>query len=164
MISEEMPWIAEPDQLQVLGFGFRSVAVETASGEVVLIGKVAETAASYARIFRLAPHLDRRLPVSIPQPTWYLPASDRLSGGALCYPKLPGRSLEKADIEGPVRQQIIAALAGFLRALHRIPVELALAFDVPAVDRAAWAGTVEAVLPTLRRALMPQEYGLIDDW
>lgn len=163
-VAGEMPWIAKPDRLEVLGFGFRSVAVETAAGEVILIGKVAETAESYARIFRMAPHLGRRLPVRIPRPTWHLLASDRLPGGALCYPKLPGRPLEMADIEGPTRQEIVASLARFLHAFHRFPVDLARAFDVPAVGRTAWTGTVEAVLPTLRRVLTPEEYGLIDDW
>jgi aminoglycoside phosphotransferase (APT) family kinase protein len=163
VVSREIPWVAEPDRLQVLGFGFRSVAVETATNGVVLIGKVAETAAGYARIFRMAPRLSGQLPVSIPQPTWCLPVSEWLPGGALGYPKLPGRTLETANIEGPARQQIVVALAGFLRAFHRVPIELAWTFDVPTVGEAAWTWTVESVLPALRRSLTPAEYIVIDD-
>ena len=164
VVSEEMPWIAEPGQLRVLGFGFRSVAAGTASGEVLLIGKVAETAASYARIVRLAPRLGRRLPLAIPQPTSYLPASERLPGGVLCYPKIPGRPLEPADIEGPARPQIAAALARFLQAFHRFPAALAHWCDVPVVGKSAWVETVETVLPTLRHTLTPEEYTVVDIW
>ena len=164
IVAAEMPWIVEPERIQVLGFGFRSVAVETAAGEVVLIGKVAETAETYARIYRLALELGRHLPVSIPRPRWFLPASERLPGGALCYPKLPGRPLEMADIEGPARGRIVADLAKLLRAFHRFPVEPARAFDVPAVGREFWVRTVETVLPPLRRALNREEYAAVANW
>src|SRR5439155_21250308 len=89
-IEGRFPNLRPAAPLRVLGRGFRSAAVETASGVVVGIGRSADAADDYARERRVGPFLSERLGSIVPTPRWYAPPCDDFPHGALAYPTLPG--------------------------------------------------------------------------
>jgi hypothetical protein len=76
--------------LSVLGRGFRSLAVETAGGQVIRVGRLPEAAQDYARQWRIRHFIARHLAGLAPSPAWYAPPCAELPHGALGYAKLAG--------------------------------------------------------------------------
>lgn len=152
--------------LRVLGHGFRSVVVATASGVVFRIGKCPEAAAGYAREARLLPRLQRRLPVAVPEPRWHRGPCAAFPNGVIGYPLLAGQPLGDRLPAGADRQRIAADLAAFLVALHRFPVEDAadVALPGPATEQARLVALRDAVLPFLMEALPAAAARHLAEW
>jgi hypothetical protein len=94
--------------LRVIGRGSRSLAIETAGGVVLRIGRRPEAIVGYEREFRLLPLIVGRLPIAIPRPLYRATPDDRFPFGIIGYQALPGASLQpsmlaRADIGNVAR-------------------------------------------------------------
>lgn len=158
-LTEAFPDLAPVAPLQLLGEGFRSRAVATASGAVIRIGKQPEAAADYAREWRLLPALRPHLSVAIPEPQWYTAPTDAFPHGALGYPRLPGRTPAEVDV-GLARD-----LAQFLVELHDLPLALGARAGLPTIDaRQRLLQARPVVQPVLRERLTPPEANRLEQW
>ena len=153
--------------LTVLGEGFGSLVVETASGVVFRIAKNALAQRGHRRERALLPVIAGHLPgFDVPDPVYHLPHSKAFPYGVIGYDKLPGRPLSPHDITEENRASIAAQLARFIGALHRIPLDRLPASDLPEVPpRAARLGEVWGrVTPYLRAHLDRDEYTRVSGW
>ncbi len=151
--------------VRLLGTGFSSVAVETAGGVVFRIAQSASAGANYAKEARNLPALRPYLPVAIPEPGWYIPASEVFPFGVIGYRKLSGAPLEPGDLRTLAEARKVAAqVAAIILALHRAPLDaLHLRHELDA-RRAEWKTQRDAVLPALRAALRPDEVRAVARW
>jgi aminoglycoside phosphotransferase (APT) family kinase protein len=165
-LSRAFPDLGTVAPLQVIGEGFRSLVVETASGVVFRIGKNEVATGGYRREVRLLPLLLGRVPVAIPNPRWNAPPSDQLPFGALGYEKLPGRSLAPSTLSRLDVRHVAAELAAFLVALHRVPIEETSEIGVvrAPVPEVASEALRDQGLPLLRGLLSVAEYGAVEAW
>lgn len=156
--------IIEP--LNMLGSGFRSTVVETADGVIFRIGRNAEATAGYLREIRLLPALPRHLPIAIPQPGWSSGPSPQFPFGIMGYPKVPGSSLRPGLLSDAGESSLAAQVGRFLQALHRFPVDRAIALGVPRSEPRG--GEIESwrdtVLPALRASLNHAEHQRVVRW
>ena len=152
--------------LQLLGAGFRSVAVETAGGVVVRIARNAAAMAGHAKEARFLPALRGRLPAAVPDPRWHAGPSEPFPFGALGYPKLPGAPLLPEHLAGTGLASVAGGVAAFLLALHRIPREEAVGLPVmgPEAHHRDLTALQDEVLPPLRAALTEREYRTVTRW
>ncbi len=100
--------------------------------------------------------LQGHLPLRIPQPpyTGYDPATGLLRG--MGYAMLPGQPLwidELQALDAPVRHQIAAQLAGFLKTLHSLPLPLP---RPPGETHAFWAQMLHDFQQELYPHMRPQ--------
>jgi aminoglycoside phosphotransferase (APT) family kinase protein len=161
-IRRRIPELAPVRPLRVLGSGFRSVAVETASGAVVLLGQSDDAPTEYARVWRVGAILSERLGDIIPLPRWYVAASPGLPHGALGYRKLTGDTLRWGDDPGAA---FARDLGGFLARLHTLDADIARAagvLDVDAYERMIGARPV--VMPVLAARLDRPAFTRIEAW
>lgn len=148
--------------LSVLGRGFRSVALETATGIVIRVGMSSDALEDYAKEWRIGPFLAAHLGGLVPEPRWYIQPCEDLPYGALGYKKLPGITPTWADDPGEV---FAADLGSFMARMHRLPVDAARRAGVPEVnsyDRVLRAKDV--VLPALERRVEPAALARIEAW
>jgi hypothetical protein len=132
-------WSIVPGELQV----------ETASGAVFRLACTAEVTRRHAEEIRLLPWLGRQLPIPIPQPRWLVPPNRALPYGAIGYPKLAGNQMPAEAMAAAVRPALVEQVAGFMRALHALPVDVAMEKSgTQFVDR------VYAIEETRRKALI----------
>jgi hypothetical protein len=161
-IQRRIPDLAPVRPLRVLGSGFRSVAVETASGAVVLLGQSDDAPKEYARTWRVGAILSERLGAIIPIPRWYVAASPGLPHGALGYAKLPGETPRWGEDPGAAFARDLGA---FLARLHALDADVAHAAGVLVVDayqRMLAARSV--VTPVLAARLDAASFARIDAW
>ncbi len=161
-IRRRIPELAPVRPLRVLGSGFRSVAVETASGAVVLLGQSDDAPTEYARVWRVGAILSERLGDIIPLPRWYVAASPGLPHGALGYRKLAGETPRWGDDPGAA---FARDLGGFLARLHALDADIARAagvLDVDAYERMLGARPV--VMPVLAARLHRPAFTRIEAW
>lgn len=165
-IAEACPDAGEIAPLSRLGEGWFSVAVETAGGVVFRLGTGEDVSLRHEKEFRVLPWLGEHLPLPIPNPRWRLPRSETLPFGGIGYPKLAGKSMLPEVFARGDRARILDDIAGFLVALHRAPVQQALALGVPdaATDRESLERARDAALPELRELLHRDEYDRIVEW
>ena len=165
-LAMAFPALSGVTPVGVLGAGFRSVAVETAEGQVFRIARNRAAAAGHAREARLLPALRSRVPVAIPDPRWHAGPSAQFPFGVIGYPKLPGTPLSPALLSRADKTALAAGLAAFLLALHRFPVEEARALGLPGPgERERELATLRGeVLPPLRAALAAEEYRAVSRW
>ncbi|MFN8638465.1 MAG: phosphotransferase [Dehalococcoidia bacterium] len=154
--------------LRVLGEGFFSMAVATASNHVFRLGTAPMVFERYRREWRVLPWLARqRLPLEVPAPRWLLEPGGACPFGGIGYPLIEGRTLTEADATGPYAGHLAEQVAAFNRALHRLPVEEARALGVPdgtEVDR-AWHETDRGVSArALAAVLTTEERATIEAW
>jgi len=76
-----------------------------------------------ARETRVLPALAPRLPLRVPVPEWPGAPTERFPWPWAGYRRIPGRTLDAADLSPADRQAIGAAVAEFLKALHAIPLD-----------------------------------------
>ncbi len=160
------PQLGAIESLRLLGAGFRSIVVETDDGIVFRIAKNQDAANGYAKEARLLPYLRSRVPVAVPDPQWYTGPSDRFPFGVMGYRTLPGAPLQPTHLAQAGLSRLASGIAAFLLALHRIPVDEALALGLPDfADRMAELEALRAdVLPPLRATLTGQEYDAVRQW
>lgn len=164
-LQRAFPDLGAVSPLQLIGWGFSSWVVETASGVVFRIARSAEAGERYAREMQTLPCLKSFLPVAIPQPEWYLPASEDFSYGLIGYAKLSGTPLEIDSVTSLRRERELAEqMAHILLALHRIPLEILPFKDDPEGNCCQWKAQYAYVEPALRAALEPDEYLRVTGW
>jgi len=151
--------------LAVLGEGFGSLVVETPTGSVFRIARTPESGARYAREFQLLPLLRPYLPVAIPAPRWYLPASEIFPYGVIGYHRLPGRPLDSDDLRDPALHSAYAEqMALILAQLHRVPAQpFGLEDQWPHLYR-SWLGQRDMAMPELKARLTGEEFRRVESW
>lgn len=152
--------------LCVLGVGYYSLAVETASDYVFLLGCTEQVTPRHEKEARLLQWLQGYLPVAIPHPRWRIPPGDAFPHGAIGYPKLLGRLLT-ADVFEQIDRDLLAKdLASFLLALHATPLSDALNHGAsPLSDRRPDLERLrETMLAILRPRLSRSCYGCVAAW
>lgn len=118
---------AEPVRpIGVLGSGYYSLAVETASEFVFRLGCTEQVVGRHEKEARLLPWLQGRLPLAIPQPRWRIAPCAALPYGAIGYPKLAGRTLSADVLREIDLGRLALDLARFMQALHAVPSNEAL--------------------------------------
>jgi aminoglycoside 2''-phosphotransferase len=152
--------------VRLLGSGFSSIVVETADEIVFKIAKTIDAAHSQAREARLLPILHPLLPFPIPNPQWYIAASEEFPFGAIGYRKLPGVPLDPTRHVLTTGAALEQDIASFLYALHTVPAVILQDLELfGPLEHAQWLSTLEPeVLPTLQRELTPDEYQRIERW
>lgn len=158
---------AEPIRpLAILGSGYYSFAVETASGFVFRLGCTEDVVERHEKEARLLPWLQRFLPVAIPQPRWRIAPCAEFPYGAIGYPKLAGRILT-AEVRGAIdRGRLALDLARFMRALHAVPLEDALQHGASPLSarRPALERLRANLLPILATRLSTSCFGCVVSW
>jgi aminoglycoside phosphotransferase (APT) family kinase protein len=148
--------------LHVLGRGFRSLAVETAGGRVLRVGRSPDAAVDYEKEWRTAPFLVEHLPELLPKPRWYTPPAPELPHGALGYDKLPGRTPPWGTDPGA---DFARDLGRFMARLHSLPVRQARAAAVPEVDSyRRLLGARDVVMPHLAARLDSAALHRVEEW
>lgn len=151
--------------LRMLGYGFSSVAVETAGGAIFRVARNADAGAHYAKEAQNLPALMPYLRVAIPEPQWYLPASADFPFGVIGYHKLPGVPLEPDALAALAdAQEAASQIAAIILALHRVPLGAVSVDDDRDRVHAQWVALCDDVLPVLWNALPGNEYQAIAQW
>ncbi len=167
-LEKAHPDTAPVAPLRMLGEGFFSVAVATASGAVFRLGTSPDVLARYEKEWRLLPWLGQQeLPTPIPEPRWLVEASDVFPFGGIGYLMLPGRSFVPDLLERGERSTLAREIAAFNLAMHQLPVEEARAIGLSAgreVDRAWDEAYRDASLVALRPVLDSQDYARLIGW
>jgi aminoglycoside 2''-phosphotransferase len=164
-LAATFPHIEIHPPLQLLDDGFSSFVFETADGIVFRVGRTQAASAAYQKESRLLPLL-QQLPVPVPRPICHAAHTEHFPHGVIGYHKLPGDSLTPAHIAADTRDALIAAIAGFLYALHQVPAEVAFGagLDSPPPHRLRYMPLRDAVMPTLERHLAPSAYADVVRW
>lgn len=165
-IAEVCPDAAPVAPLRLLGEGFFSVALATASGAVVRLGTSPDVYARYEKEWRLLPWLaERGLPTAIPAPRWLLAPGDAFPFGDIGYPMLAGHSLSEQLFARGDRAALAEQIAAFTLAMHRLPVEEALALGVPRDPERLWNEVYRDVsLTALSELLTAAELRRLERW
>jgi len=150
---------AEPiAPLRLLGEGFFSVALATASDHVFRLGTAPGVFERYEKEWRLLPWLrEHGLPLEAPRPRWLLVPGDAFPFGGTGYPMLPGVKMTADLIAHRDRAALIHQIAELLVALHAMPTEELPGLGVPGpeLERAwerEWHEASMAVLPSVLSA------------
>ncbi|MDQ2743094.1 MAG: phosphotransferase [Chloroflexota bacterium] len=156
--------IAEP--IHVLGSGFRSTVIEVAGEIIFRLGRNPEAEVGYARELRLLPALQPHLPITIPRPHWHAGPSPQFPFGVMGYLKVPGAPLQPEMLRHADQSSLAAQVARFLQALHRFPIERAVALGTP--RRQPHGSEIQSwrddVLPVLRGSLCREEWLRVARW
>lgn len=165
-IAEACPDAAPVAPLRLLGEGFFSVALATASGVVFRLATSPDVYARYEKEWRLLPWLaQRELPVAIPSPRWLLPPGDAFPFGGIGYPMLPGRPLSEELLAHGDRAALAEQIAAFNLAVHRLPVDEARALGVPPDPERLWNEVYHDVsLAVLPELLTTEELTRLEHW
>jgi aminoglycoside phosphotransferase (APT) family kinase protein len=151
-------------EIRILGEGFRSIAV-ACGGLVFRVGRNEAALAGYTKEGRLLPVLAPSLPVAIPSPCRQAGPSPDFPFGVIGYPEIPGISLRPETLTPEGAVAIAAGVAGFLVALHTVPLDALSGLDLPAgVLQREVAGWRDMILPVLRDCLTGDEYLTIVQW
>lgn len=162
-LMRTFPGLTRVAPLRLLGYGFGSLAVETPGGIVFRVARTVQAGAQYAREMQILP-LAAGLPVAVPRPEWYVPASDDFLYGLIGYHKLPGDSFEPQNLSPREQEALAIQIGELVRALQRIPPEqVPFPIDRPALH-AGWVRLRAVVLPVLKTALRAPEYQKVAAW
>jgi aminoglycoside phosphotransferase (APT) family kinase protein len=152
--------------LQELGQGFTSIALESDDGLVFSVAKDEYGARNRGIALALLPAVAPSLPLAVPTPEWSIDSAEDLPYGAYAYRKIPGRSLTAADTERGFANSLVQDLAAFLLALHTFPVDRALALNVrdAAWHRESLTSAHIAAAPFLEKVLSLDERRELEAW
>ena len=154
------PAAAPVRELRVLGEGFFSVALASASGYVFRLGTSPDVITRYRKEWTVLPWLATKgLPAAIPEPSCLIEAGEAFPFGGIGYPMLAGRGLLPAVLARADRRALARQIARFTIALHHLPVSEGRAVGLPEgrdVDR-RWLeayrdSSVDALSDVLHRA------------
>ncbi len=158
---------AEPVRpLTILGSGYYSLALETASGFVFRLGCTEQVVERHQKEAQLLPWLQSQLPLAIPQPSRRITPCAALPYGAIGYPKLPGRTLT-AEVRAHIdRASVARDLGRFMQVLHAISLDEALSNGAsPLANRRPELERLRAnVLQILAPRLAPSCYDRVVSW
>ena len=165
-LRRAFPGVGAVTPLRRIGEGFSSLVVETAGGLIYRIGKSRFSAEGFAKEVRLLPAIADYLPISIPDPEWFITSSEDFPHGVMGYRKLLGRSLSPDLIRKENEASIAKDVARLLVALHGFPVEKAHELGIPSAGTPrSIAESVRAeVMPALHSALTNDDYERVSAW
>jgi aminoglycoside phosphotransferase (APT) family kinase protein len=161
-IERTFPDLRQEGSLSLLGRGFRSMAVETAGGVVLKIGRLPEAADDYAAEWRIRRFVANHLSDILPGPRWYAEPGADFPYGALGYRKLSGETPAWGIDPGAAFARDLGA---FMARLHRLPVDEARAEGLSEVD--SYGRLLEArdvVMPALAAGLTAEAFSRIEEW
>ncbi len=161
-IEVRFPDINPVRPLEVVGRGFRSLAIGTASGVVVRVGQSDDAAEDYAREWRIGSFLTKHLGSIVPEPRWYAAPGVEFPHGALGYVRLAGNAPEFGADPGATFARDLGA---FLARLHALPTKEALGAGVRKVDSYRRViGARGVVMPTLAPRLAADSLERLEAW
>jgi aminoglycoside phosphotransferase (APT) family kinase protein len=165
-LAEACPDAAPVAPLRLLGEGFFSVALATASGVVFRLGTSPDVYARHEKEWRLLPWLAQRgLPTAIPSPLWLLPPGNAFPFGGIGYSMLVGHSLSEELFARGDRAALAEQIAAFTLAMHRLPAEEARALGVPPDPERLWNEAYRDVsLTALPELLTAAELMRLERW
>jgi aminoglycoside phosphotransferase (APT) family kinase protein len=161
-LNKIFPALGVVTPIHVLGSGFNSIALETAEGLAFRIAKNELAAEGYRKEARFLPAVATQIAVPIPNPQWYAASADAFPFGVIGYRKLIGKPMQADSVTTANRRELVASLAGFMLALHRVPLA-----SVAGLSRSkirVYAALRDSVLPPLRERLTAAEYTSIVHW
>ncbi len=162
-ISRRLPDLTDIEPLEIIGEGFRSLAVSTAGGVLIRIGKLAEAATGFELETRVLPVVRQFVSAPVPEPRWHIPPCDEFPFGALGYRKLPGLTPEPGNLS--LSEHFIPELAKFLVSLRSVPVEQVEELGAARVDSMQRMHRARpVVMPFLGSRLSPSQYRLLENW
>ncbi len=161
-LERQFPEVGPVGPLRVIGSGFRSVAVETSSGVVFLVGRSPDAADDYAKEWRIGRFLAVQLGGLVPMPRWYAEPCAEFPHGALGYRKLPGVTPAWGVDAGAMFARDLGA---FMARLHQLSVEEARAAGVAEVDAYRRVlGARDVVMPVLAGRLERGALARVETW
>jgi aminoglycoside phosphotransferase (APT) family kinase protein len=161
-IEQRFPELRSVRPLSVLGRGFRSLAVETAGGVVLRVGRSPDAAGDYVKEWRMRHFLAKRMGGILPEPRWYAEPCANFPNGALGYRKLPGATPVWGVDPGAAFARDLGA---FMARLHQLPADEARAAGVPEVDSyRRLLGARDVVMPVLAGRLDADAFARIEAW
>jgi aminoglycoside phosphotransferase (APT) family kinase protein len=124
LIAQQFPSLA-PVRLQPLGVGWDNAAFLVNESMVFRFPLRQAMAALLLRETEILPRLAPELPLPIPNPQYVGAPTAAYPFAFAGYPLLPGRTADQRPPSLTERAALAPVLAGFLAALHRIPVDAA---------------------------------------
>ena len=114
----------------------------------------------------LLPQIRSYLPVDVPNPRIVSGPSERFKGGIISYPCLPGRPINRSDATAPGWEQLASDMAGFLVALHQIPVSTLTDLESrPSLtSRLEFTEARKSTTPVMKTHLTTREFDELDRW
>ena len=163
ILQQRFPAIEPIVPLKLIGEGFSSLVVETASGYVVRIARQVDI--SYANEFVLLPKIAMHLAVNIPQPTLYHPRTPTADYEMMGYAKLDGRVLDETLIATLNLAKFVHQLAEFMWTIHNIPPHTILDNKSPHSDYQLHGQELySATMPHITQSLTNREYDVLENW
>ena len=154
--------------LRILGEGYFSMAVATASGFVFRLGTSPDVFARYQKEWSVLPWLAaHRLPARVPAHRWLIEPSADFPFGGIGYPLIEGRTMTQQDADGPMAQALAEQIAAFNLAVHCLPTAEAFGLGVPdgrEVNRQWHLTDRDVSLLALRDVLGATEVAVVDSW
>src|SRR4051812_8053077 len=89
-LAKTFPELELLEPFTIIDEGFRSLVVETGCGKIFRIGRIATSVEGYLKERQLLPFLQDKLPLPVPNPLWFCPASPEFPFGVIGHPKLKG--------------------------------------------------------------------------
>jgi len=147
-------------ELLLVDRGFGSIVVGVPPQVVIRVPRTQTVAAAHSRERRLVPRIADELRVAIPRAVWHAAPSTALPWGASAYRWIEG-SQPVVPVSGAAA--LVADLADFLAALHRIPLSRVSDVGVPGPSDLARTRAEDAAVtaPVLRARLSPREFATL---
>lgn len=160
-LAQIFPSVSGLDKLKLVGDGFSSYAVCT-GGVIFRVAKNALAMKGHEKELNLLPRLQDRLPVQVPNPSWWAEPSSSFPFGVIGYPMISGIPFSLELVPRIDLERVAENLAEFLITLHNLPTTSLADRDMDAsVDLDVLWKTVS---PVLRTHFTREEYSVAESW
>jgi aminoglycoside 2''-phosphotransferase len=105
---------------------------------------------------RLLPRLAEILPLAVPYPSFVYAGGERYATPFFGYRKIGGVPLSKEHFASDPTQRLVRQLAGFLSALHRVPLQLAREAGLPLTSAQQWREDYRRLFEQVRSEVFPR--------